>query len=148
MLGGAAAKVALGAKQLGMRVKALSRNARGCNGCGVCCFGCPSGAEQAMHESFLPRASAHGAQLLTGCQVDRIVGRSGGSNGRGSGRVTGVEASLVDPETRRRTGRLRVKAPLVVLAGGTLFSLLVMLRSGLDESRTVDGACSCTRPAR
>jgi choline dehydrogenase-like flavoprotein len=136
LLGGAAAKVALGAKQLGLRVKALSRNARGCNGCGVCCFGCPTGAKQAMHETYLPRAAADGARLLTGCVVERILTRSA-PGGRASGRVAGVDGTLVDPETRERRGRLRVRAPLVLLSGGTLFSPLVMLRSGLDDSRTV-----------
>src|SRR5690606_36441732 len=49
-------------------------------------------------------------------------------------RVTGIEASFVDRDTKRVTGTLRVDAPIVVLAGGALGTADILLRNVEDDA--------------
>src|SRR6202041_2470937 len=95
----------------------LRRNARGCVGSGVCVFGCPTSAKQHTGITYVPRARAAGAQILTGADVRRILVEGGGARG--------VRARLAG----RRT--LEVRAPRVVLAAGTIHTPLLLTRSGL-----------------
>jgi choline dehydrogenase-like flavoprotein len=115
-LAGANAAVARrGAERLGWSHGYLRRNARGCVGSGVCAFGCPTSAKQHTGITYLPRARAAGAQIVTGADVQRIVVRAG--------RVQGVRA--------RRDGVLEVRAPRVVVAAGTIHTPPLLARSGL-----------------
>src|SRR5687768_9047744 len=80
-----AATIRRGAERLGWSGGYLRRNARGCQGSGVCAFGCPTGAKQHAGEVYLPRALAAGATLITGARAERIAHRDG--------IATGVEAA-------------------------------------------------------
>ncbi len=89
-LAGANAAIARrGAELLGWSHGYLRRNARGCVGSGVCAFGCPTSAKQHTGITYLPRAQAAGATVLTGADVQRIVVEGG--------RARGVRARLTDP---------------------------------------------------
>jgi choline dehydrogenase-like flavoprotein len=101
-----------GAQALGLSGGFLRRNAPGCRGSGVCAFGCPSGAKQHAAASWLPRAEAAGARVLTGVAVRRVVVRGG--------RAHGVEAR-----------GLTVHAPIVVVACGALLTPGLLRRSGV-----------------
>src|SRR5215213_11528900 len=83
-----AALLRRGAERLGWSGGYLRRNARGCQGSGVCAFGCPTGAKQHAGEVYLPRAQAAGATLVTGARADRILVRDG--------RAAGVEVATTD----------------------------------------------------
>jgi choline dehydrogenase-like flavoprotein len=80
-----------GAVALGLSGGPLLRNITDCHGCGQCAFGCPTGAKQAMHVSYLPRAQRAGARIYSRCRVDLI--RLDG------GRATGVRASAIRPRS-------------------------------------------------
>lgn len=117
-LAGANAAVARrGAERLGWSHGYLRRNARGCVGSGVCAFGCPTSAKQHTGITYIPRARAAGAEILTGVDARRIVVRGG--------RARGVEARLSG------RGRLEVLAPHVIVAAGTIHTPLLLARSGL-----------------
>lgn len=116
-LGGAARVVARGAELLGLSHEPLRRNAPGCDGQGVCCFGCPTGAKRSTDVSYVPEALKRGAQLVTGASVERVVVERGRARG-----VTGRLAS---------GRRLTVRAEAVVVAGGALLTPLLLQRSGL-----------------
>jgi choline dehydrogenase-like flavoprotein len=119
-LAGANAAVARrGAERLGWSHGYLRRNARGCVGSGVCAFGCPTSAKQHTGITYLPRARAAGAQIVTGADVRRIVVQSG--------RARGVRARLAD-------GSLEVRAPAVVVAAGTIHTPLLLAGSGLGRT--------------
>ena len=45
----------------------------GCNLCGPCDLGCPTGARASADVTFWPRALKHGADLRTGCRVREIT---------------------------------------------------------------------------
>ena len=105
-----------GAERLGLRHGVVSRNAPDCDGQGVCCLGCPTGAKRSTDISYVPAALNQGAQLITAAKVERvdIV----------AGRARGVTAKL-------RSGRtLRVEAQAVVVAAGTLMTPLLLRTSG------------------
>jgi choline dehydrogenase-like flavoprotein len=115
-LAGANAAVARrGAERLGWSHGYLRRNARGCVGSGVCAFGCPTSAKQHTGITYLPRARAAGATILTGADVQRILVERGC--------VRGVRARA-----------LEVSAPRVVLAAGTIHTPLLLARSGLGAA--------------
>ena len=116
-LGGSARVIARGAGLLGLSHKPLARNAPGCDGQGVCCFGCPTGAKRSTDVSYVPEALKRGAQLVTGARVLRV-------NVAG-GRARGVTVRLASGRT------LEVRAEAVVAAGGALLTPLLLQRSGL-----------------
>jgi choline dehydrogenase-like flavoprotein len=105
-----------GAERLGWSHGYLKRNARGCVGSGVCAFGCPTSAKQHTGITYVPRARAAGASVVTGADVRRVLVRAG--------HATGALAATAD-------GReLEVHAPIVVLAAGTIHTPVLLARSG------------------
>jgi len=122
-LAGANAAVARrGAERLGWSHGYLRRNARGCVGSGVCAFGCPTSAKQHTGITYIPRAEAAGAQILTGADVREVL-------------VEGDRARGVVVRVGRGR-RLRVGASAVILACGTIHTPVLMHRSGIpDRSR-------------
>ena len=112
-----------GVQALGLRGQPLLRNIDGCRGCGVCAFGCPSDAKQAMHLTYLPRAAAHGAAIYARCRARRILVEAG--------RAAGIEADIMDTASDRVRGRLRVRAPIVVLAAGAIHTPALLMANGI-----------------
>lgn len=112
-----------GVEALGLHGRPIQRAIRGCRGCGVCAFGCPSDAKQAMHISYLPKAAARGARVFAGCRAERILVEDG--------RATGVEADILDSATGQVQGRLRVRSRVVVLAAGAIHTPALLMGNGL-----------------
>lgn len=118
LLGRNAKLVRRGAEKLGYRSMPLKRAVANCHGCGVCCFGCPSDAKQSTNVSYIPRAVALGARVLTGCRADRLLVERG--------RAVGVEARVVPDGPR-----VRIDADHVVLAAGTIHSPIFLQQNRL-----------------
>jgi choline dehydrogenase-like flavoprotein len=112
LTGGVGRVVARGAESLGYKHAPLMRNAPDCDGQGVCCFGCPTGAKRSTDVSYVPEALKRGAELVTSASVTGIdvVGRS----------ARGVRVRLGSGKT------LHVKAEAVVVAGGALMTPLLL----------------------
>ena len=109
-----------GLERLGWHHGLLPRNVRGCaqdDGCGYCGFGCRRGAKQSTLITYLQDAAARGARIVVSCDVRRVVIEAG--------RATGVEAR-VGPHV------LTVRAAAVVVAGGSVHSPALLLRSGIQ----------------
>lgn len=117
LAGGNAAVARRGATRLGWSHGYLRRNARGCVGSGVCAFGCPTSAKQHTGITYVPRARAGGAEVLTGASVESIVVRAR--------RFSHVQAALSG------SGALDVHADHVVIAAGTIHTPGLLARSGL-----------------
>jgi choline dehydrogenase-like flavoprotein len=83
-------------------------------------FGDQSGAKQSTLKTYLQDAVDHGADVLVGCFVERVLVEGG--------RAAGVQATWTDPT---RTAQVTVRAPQVVVAAGALESPAVLLRSGV-----------------
>src|SRR5439155_22761710 len=108
-----------GAERLGWSHGYLRRNAKGCVGSGVCVFGCPTSAKQHTGITYIPRARAAGAQVLTGADARRLLVKRGG--------VRGVETRIADGS------RVDVKAPRVIVAAGTIHTPLLLRSSGVGS---------------
>ena len=117
LAGANAALIRRGAERLGWSGAYLRRNARGCQGSGVCAFGCPTGAKQHAGDAYLAPARAAGARVCTGARAERVVLR-----GR---RAVAVEARTPDG------ARLTVVADAIVVAAGTIHTPLLLGASGL-----------------
>lgn len=111
-----------GANALGMtQAHPLLRNAEGCDGQGLCQFGCPTDAKQSTNVSFIPRALESGAFLFTGVRAQRLL--------RDGQKITGVEASGINAQGERR--QLTIRAPHVIVAMGTFFTPLFLRENGI-----------------
>jgi choline dehydrogenase-like flavoprotein len=82
--------------------------------------GCPYGCKRSAVLTFLQDAHDHGARVIAGCRVDRVLV----SNGRAVG-VEGLASG--------GGHRVVVRASTVVVAGGSIESPALLLRSGLDN---------------
>lgn len=114
-----------GARALGFAGARIPRNERGCLGTGVCAFGCPQDAKQAMHVSYVPKAIAAGASLYSRTRADRIL--------VANGRAFGVVGTLLDNQDRNTGYQIRVLADRIVVACGALLTPALLQRSGVPD---------------
>lgn len=120
---------ALGAERAGYAVEQFPLNLRGCMGSSLCNLGCPNGAKQGTHRVQLPAAEAAGVEVVTRAEALRIGGdrtvdvrvTERGPDGKG-------EPSSWEP------GEYRIRARMVVVAGGAIGSPTLLLRSGLRRA--------------
>jgi choline dehydrogenase-like flavoprotein len=112
LAGNNAAVARRGAERLGWSHGYLRRNAKGCVGSGVCAFGCPTSAKQHTGITYIPRARAAGARIVTGVDVRKVLVKRG--------RAAGVQAREAD-----------VRAATVIVAAGTINTPVLLARSGL-----------------
>ncbi|MEV6944713.1 GMC family oxidoreductase [Streptomyces sp. NPDC051172] len=115
-----------GAGRLGWRAGPLRRNAPGCKGSCQCVVGCPTGAKQSVQLSVLPDACAHGARIVTGARVLRILLDR---DRPGPPQAAGILARRADGS------ELEILSPLVVTAAGALQTPPLLRRSGLGGPR-------------
>lgn len=93
----------------------------GCTLCGDCCAGCNVGAKNTVALTYLPDAVRNGAEVFTHLRVAHVVRASSGSGWQ-------VTADRLDG-ARGVPENMVVEAPVVILAGGTLGSTEILLRS-------------------
>ena len=136
-LGGVARVIARGCDALGYRHGPLLRNAPDCDGKGVCCFGCPTGAKRSTDVSYVPMALRAGAEIICGAHVERILTESG--------RAVGVVARAVGHRHKRSEITFRARA--VVIACGTLITPVLLGRNGLCDSSDQLGRNLSIHPA-
>jgi choline dehydrogenase-like flavoprotein len=105
-----------GLEALGLPAASIPRNVRGCGDCGPCAVGCRSGAKRSALRTYLAAAFGDGAAVLDRTEVVRIL--------VAGGRAVGVVARVPG-------GEITVRAPMVALAGGSVLSPAVLLRSGI-----------------
>jgi choline dehydrogenase-like flavoprotein len=120
-LNGSAHVIARGCDALGYAHGPLHRNAPGCDGQGVCVFGCPTDAKRSTNVSYIPLALRAGALMVTGAEVDRVL--------TANGAAYGVSATLRTSDGVSRA--LTVRARRVVLSCGALYTPTLMMKSGL-----------------
>lgn len=116
-----------GAERLGYAMSANQRNTEGCCGCSRCNFGCPHQAKLSVDLTYLPRALAAGARVLSDCRVEELL--------FAGEQVIGARGRLLEQEgaTGRRRRPFTVRARRVVLAAGAIHSAKLLLDSGLAE---------------
>lgn len=112
-----------GAAKKGIEVKSLRRNTSGCLGAARCNFGCPTQAKLSVDLTYLKKATAKGARLLSDCLVEKVLSRGG--------RAAGVSGRVLNGPDGKPGGRLTVEAGVVVLCAGTLHTPKILARSGV-----------------
>ncbi len=98
--------------------KVLKRNIKDCEGCGFCCYGCPSGAKQSMDRSYLPLAFQAGAQAYTHSRVKKIL--------FDKNKAQGIVAEFLNPLGKPSGFVLTVLAPHVIISAGAVFTPLIL----------------------
>ncbi|MDE3113179.1 MAG: GMC family oxidoreductase [Chloroflexota bacterium] len=112
--------LARGCEALGLRWQVIPRNTKGCGDCGHCGLGCRHGAKRSTPRTFLRDATERGAELVAECRAERVLVEGG--------RAVGVSAVVGRGAAAKR---ITVRAPLVVLAAGSIGTPALLLRSGL-----------------
>ncbi|MEO8796283.1 MAG: FAD-dependent oxidoreductase, partial [Polyangiaceae bacterium] len=134
LTGGIGRVIARGAGALGLSHHALARNAPDCDGQGVCCFGCPTGAKRSTDVSYVPETLKRGGVLVTAARAEAFDIESR--------RVHGVRGRL------GRNGRtFHVKAEAVVVAGGALMTPVLLKRAGVFKKTPFLGKNLSIHPA-
>ncbi len=117
-----------GCEALGWAHEPIARNVKDCRGSGECFTGCRSRAKQSMDLSYVPAAIRAGARVLTSVQVQQVE-----VDGQ---RVRGVLGRVAEPFTGRLSHRVRVRAPVVVLAAGCMATPVILQKSGNLANRS------------
>jgi choline dehydrogenase-like flavoprotein len=118
-----------GSEKLGENIAVIARNVEGCatapgtNSCGYCGMGCRRGCKRGTLTTYIQRAADKGARTVVGAEVRTLT--------QAQGQVTGVQALVTTPDGRRV--QLQVRAPRVVLAGGSIHTPAILLRSGISH---------------
>jgi acyl-CoA reductase-like NAD-dependent aldehyde dehydrogenase/choline dehydrogenase-like flavoprotein len=119
-----------GCEQLGYDFRLTVRNADRSSydpeSAGYMGFGDQSGSKHSTQRTYLADAHDRGADLVANCRAERILVEGG--------RAAGVEARWIDPEQAGANGagaRVLVRAPVVVVACGSIESPALLLRSGV-----------------
>ena len=106
-----------GCQALGWHAACNLKNSVGCgDGCGYCGFACAYGAKRSTAATYLRDAVAAGASIVAQARATRVH--------LAHGAATGVEATY-------KGRRLHVRAPLVVLAAGSLRTPGLLAASGV-----------------
>jgi long-chain-alcohol oxidase len=118
-----------GCRSLGWEAEQFPVNVKGCHGSSLCNLGCPNGAKQGTHMVQLPAAERAGVEVVTRAEVLRIDPSD--------------RSLLVEVVPRRAgekgapgewaPGQHRVEAGIIVVAGGSIGSSALLLRSGLGQ---------------
>jgi len=124
LLGGSGLRVKKGAEALGYRGSPLLRNVRDCRGCGICVFGCPTNAKQAMHVTYIPAASKNGARIYANCRAERLISENG--------RAAGIEGSFLDAD-EKAFRKITVKSKITILSCGAIFTPAFLLKNRIGR---------------
>ncbi|KAK3627006.1 hypothetical protein LTR56_019437 [Elasticomyces elasticus] len=129
-----------GARKLGWNAKVVPQNTAGrAHNCGYCTMGCGSCGKQGPTETFLPDAAKAGADFLEGFDVQTVLFEDDVVSGEK--RAVGVKGIW---KSRDRNGGVAgsdrinreviIRAPKVVIACGSLYTPVLLLRSGLRNN--------------
>jgi choline dehydrogenase-like flavoprotein len=116
-----------GCREAGYDCHQFPVNVRGCRGSSLCNLGCPNGAKQGTHKVQLPCAEAEGVEVVTRAEAVTIEERAVVV------RVAERPEAALGAPSEWTPGAYRVSAERVVVAGGSVGSSALLLRSGLDR---------------
>ncbi len=127
-----------GCRRLGFRVQQFPINVSGCRGSSLCNLGCPNLAKQGTHRVQLPAAERAGVEVVTNCRVERI--------GEGEVSATVANPGWGEPSAWE-PGAYRIRAKVVVVAGGAVQGSALLLRSGFGDRLPALGRYLTLHPA-
>ncbi|MGH7555263.1 MAG: GMC family oxidoreductase N-terminal domain-containing protein [Longimicrobiales bacterium] len=116
-----------GCARAGYHCEQFPLNLQGCRGSSLCNLGCPNAAKQGTHRVQLPAAESEGVEVVTRAEAMRIEERVV---------IVRVHDRLSVEKggpSEWAPGDYRVRAGIVVVAGGSIGSTAFLLRSGYGE---------------
>ncbi len=127
-----------GCRRLGYQVQQFPVNIANCSGSAMCNLGCPHDAKQGTHVVQLPAAERQGVKVITNCKVERIEDR-----------VIHAVVSATDrgEPSSLPPGEYRIRARVVIVAGGAINTPALLLRSGIDADLPALGRYLTLHPA-
>ena len=114
-----------GCARAGYDAEQFPLNVRGCRGSSLCNLGCPNAAKQGTHRVQLPAAARAGVEIVTRAEVLRIEDRLVVA------RVREKAPGSKGARAEWAPGDYRIRARMVICAGGAVGSSALLLRSGL-----------------
>ncbi|MCR4315767.1 MAG: GMC family oxidoreductase [Planctomycetes bacterium] len=120
---------AKGLARIGKRTDAMRVALHECNDCGWCSAGCRFGKKQSLMLNYVPLAESLGAEFREGCSCDVVEKQ--------------MDRYVVHFRDKRTREKKRIRAKVVILAGGAIASAGILLRSkrfaGLREVSAMAG---------
>ncbi len=117
-----------GGRKAGYHVEQFPVNVKGCRGSSLCNLGCPNQAKQGTNRVQLPAAERSGVEVVTRAEALRIEG-----DRTVVVRVHAAPAGGKGAPSEWPVGEHRVRARMVVSAGGAVGSPALLLRSRLPQ---------------
>lgn len=117
-----------GAARAGFRPEQFPLNVRGCRGSSLCNLGCPNAAKQGTNRVQLPAAARLGVESVTRAEALRIEDRAVVV------RVSAKRDGAKGARSEWQPGDYRVRAGVVVCAGGAVGTSALLLRSGFARA--------------
>lgn len=121
----------LGGERLNYIVKQNVRAQDHCVGANMCITGCPTGAKQATLLNYIPQFLDAGGELFTNCRIQKVVTKRK--------RAVGVDGYFVDPLTKRKTHKIKVRSKIVIVCGGAVQTPALLLKSRIRDERRLLG---------
>jgi len=126
-------------QRLGLGVQKIRLNLRNCEGMGFCNLGCAKGNKQGTLAVQIPEARKAGIEIIPNCTVERIDNQVLTANV-----CPAPKGTLPGPWS---AGRVKIKARQIILAGGTIGTSAILLRSGFQKQFPVLGRYVTLHPA-
>ncbi|MBR9991270.1 MAG: GMC family oxidoreductase [Gemmatimonadetes bacterium] len=130
-----------GARAAGFRCEQFPLNLDGCVGSSLCNLGCPNAAKQGTHRVQLPNAERHGVEVVTRAEALRVEERAV------IARVHAKAPGSKGAESEWAPGDYRIRAGIIVAAGGAIGSTSLLLRSGFGSGLPCLGEGFTCHPA-
>jgi choline dehydrogenase-like flavoprotein len=114
-----------GAEGMGFKdMGPLTRNAEGCDGQGLCQFGCPTDAKKSTNVSYIPLALDAGAFLMTGFKATKLL-----EDLYRPRESQGIEAVGVNADGKKI--KLKIKAKKTIISMGTFYTPVFLKKNGV-----------------
>ena len=130
-----------GCDAAGFKAEQFPVNVKGCMGSSLCNLGCPNGAKMGSHAVQLPAAERAGVQVVTRAEVRGLEERAV------TVRVTEKLPGMKGAPGEWPAGVYRVRAKIIVLAGGVMGTAPLVLRSPFARGLPALGAGFTCHPA-
>ncbi len=117
-----------GCQKAGYQAQQFPINVKGCRGSSLCNLGCPNLAKQGTHRVQLPQAERAGVEVVTRASALRLEERAV------LVRVAETPNGAKGLPSEWAPGDYRVRAGIVIVAGGSIGSAALLMRSELPFS--------------
>ena len=130
-----------GCEALGHHAEQFPVNVKGCLGSSLCNLGCPNAAKQGTNRVQLPNAERNGVEVVTRADALRLEERAVVV------RVSEKKSGEKGAHSEWAPGDYRVSASTIVVAGGSIGSTALLLRSAINARLPRLGARFTCHPA-